>query len=673
MIFETIDIEATKLPKSEPWIQGAYLCSIGMETGDTSKDAEYLHDTSTVWCFNHVSEPIRDHSEMLKEIQSRIDKADFLVFHNAKFDLAWLLHAGIKWDSKPIYCTMIGEYLLYGQNPDVSLKLNSCCARRNMGSKIDLMAQFWDEGFETDEIPWDVHNEYLRQDVHLTKKLFLDQHKAIKKAKLTKVASVTFDVCKILTHMEYNGVEFDLKGAKKYVEEYDAKLALLDEELVKIAGIKFYPGSPTQLAAVMYGGKLKKKIKALVAKQRKDGTYRVSTRNEEIFVPVKGLGFIPHESTLSDKTGQYSTGKKARLLIHCDTQQQRDFFNVLDERANAQKAYSTLISDRNDSSGLIRKIGTDGRVHPTFNQTTVRTGRLSSSNPNGQNLPRGTTSPIKKLFLASPGDNFIINCDLSQIEWRTAAGLSQDETMCDEVRHGFDTHTFAAQEWFGGKDLDRDSPEFKAKRQSAKTFNFRMIYNGTAQSFYNDGAMPPYSLEQYKDIVDKFWKKYSGLRKWQKKNEKLVKKNGYIRNVSGRILTFAYNENPDKGPIGYNFNAICNYPVQSISADCIFLAMREIWNRVQAKGLKAKLVLQVHDSVVWDAPREEVYDICKICGEVFSSLRELVKDYYGWDVNVPLTGEISFGKNYGTQCKGFLPDAITKEFIEEKLSEFIDK
>ena len=665
MRFETIDIEATMLPSIHPWSPGSYLCSLCMEEGEVGKSNEFLQETSEVWFFNHISYPIRDHNEMIKEIIARVNATDLLVFHNAKFDLAWLIEMGIEFDHKPIWCTMVGEYILYGQNKDVSKSLNSCCERRKFGQKVDQMAEFWNNGIQTDEIPIDIHDKYVRQDVHLTKKLFLDQIKQIKKAKLEKIAYISFEVSKILAHMEYNGAAFNKAAAEAYVKDYERKLEELDKEIQEVAGIKFSPGSPDQLNAVMFGGQIKREVLELVAKGRKDGTFRVYTRKSVLSENIKGLGFTPHESTLSKKTLKYSTGNKARLLMHCENEQQKKFFELLDARSNAQKVYTTLTSKNNEESGLLRKIGKDGRIHPNFNQAVTATGRLSSSNPNGQNLPRSGTSPLKKLITSSLG--YIVNGDLSQIEWRMAAALSKDKVMVDELWTGFKVHDYVAQEYFGVKGLDPSDKAYKSARQHAKTFNFRMIYNGAGKSFYNDGSMPSHPLKFYEQMVEDFWKKYHGLRSWQKKNEAIVKKQGYLRNKSGRILTFHYNANPENGPIGYNFNAICNYPVQSGSTDLMFLAMVDIWRKYRKLGLKSKLIFQVHDSLVWDCPKEEVYIISKICSETFDNLAKLALDYYEWEINVPLTGEISIGKTYGDLDVEFKSQEITEENINKYL------
>ena len=662
-MFEVLDSEATKLPHSEPWDSKAYICSWCMESGEIDTPDTHMQDTSTVWLFNHVSEPIRPHKKMLAEMQARIDKADLLVFHNAKFDLAWLLHMGIKFDHKDVWCTMLGDYMLYGQNPDVALNMNACAKRRRLGQKVGDMADFWDNGFETDEIPFDVHDKYVRQDVHLTKQLFLRQYNELKKAGVDKIAYFAMQLTKMLARMEYNGLYFDAKEAKKYGVEYKEKVAVLRKDMQTLAGVPFSHKSSVQMETVMYGGTLKKEVQELVAKQRKDGTFRVYTRKAIMEYDYPGLGFEPSDQSFSKKTGRYSTGKKARALLKASTPKQKDFIKLLNDVSVTQKVVSTLIGsdeaddDETNDKGLVSKVDKRSRLHPRFNQTVTRTGRLSSSNPNGQNFPRSGTSPIKKLIKSQLG--YIVNADLSQIEWRNAGCLSRDPIMCEELWHNFDVHTDRAKRSFGGDKLDSHSKEFKAMRQASKTFNFRMIYGGTAKAFFYDGNMPDFPLQKYEEIVQDFYKKYKGLRAWQLANKRLLDKQKYLRSPSGRVLTFKNNTNPDDGPLGYSPQQVCNYPVQSFSTDCMLVAMYEVYKTLTALNLKSQVILQVHDSLVFDCPPEEVWIVSNICTKAFESIPQLIKKYFDYDMGIPITCEVAIGKTYGDLKTEFKASEVT--------------
>lgn len=636
----SIDIEASKLPNSDPWNIGSFLCSIGLRSSEDSWHEEYF--------FNHETELLRPHAELIAEIQGRIDSSDMLVFHNAKFDMNWLRHVGIKFEHKSIWCCMIAEYLLFGQNPEVELKLNTVAARYELGSKIDAMAEYWKNGFETDRIPYQLHKDYLAQDTLLTLQVFEKQLGRVKDAGLGKLAHLSFETSKVLSRMECHGIPFDKDKALEFVDQYRGKLTELDAKLLEAFGYKINFASSDQLGAALFGGSIKHEVQEIVAKQRKNGTYRVYTRKAVAMRALPGVGFVPHVSTKSKKTGKFSVGKKALAWLRWETHQQEQVLKLLTERSNAAKVYSTLISDSSDDGGLLRKIGKDGRLHPTFGQTFTSTGRLASSNPNGQNFPRTGTSPIKSLIKPSNG-NVIVDCDKSQIEWRMAASLSKDKLMCDEIWHGFDVHTDRVHRSFlpEGQEIDESSKEFKKLRGTAKTFNFRMIYNGKAQSFYYDADMPRYTLEQWKQIVPDFYKKYFELRKWQEANRSVVDSLGYLRNPSGRFLTFKYWTDEDDRPDGYNFNAICNYPIQSASFDLIMLALVLIYKKMQQQGLTSNIILQVHDSLVFECPPEEVYQVGRICLDVFDDIPRLAKEYFDWDILVPIIGECKIGSSYG--------------------------
>ena len=666
---EIFDAETTKLPNVDPWNSKSYLCTWAAVAADTeAEDTHSLDDTASFWLFNHNTAPIGNHEQMLIDIQARVDACDILVFHNAKFDLQWMIKNGIKFDHKPVWCTMLTEFVLYGQDKLISKTLADCCARRKLPAKTDLVKQFWDNGIETDEIPVGILEEYNKNDVLITKQLFLRQIREVKKAGLSDIVFISCQVTKMLARMEYNGFVFDKEAAIEYAHQFEQEVEELQEKLCAIAKCEFKASSSTQLNAVLFGGSIKRRVKELVARQLKAGNFKLSTRWAECLVPVKGLGFTPHESTLSKKTLTYSTGRKARELLQPETAQQRDFLNVLDDIATVQKALSTILGSKKDT-GLINKVCEDGKIHPEFWQISTVTGRLSSRNPNGQNFPRSGTSPIKKLIKSERG--VILNADLSQIEWRIAASLSRDEVMCEEIRNGFDAHADRARTSFVEPGTDEKSPEFKAARQASKTFNFRMIYGGTAKAFYYDGKMPKFELKKYEEIVNHFYEKYEGLRKWQLANHKLATKQKYIRNDTGRILVFPEEES-DKGFKYVSLTKVCNYPVQSAATDCMLVGMYMIYQKLLELNLKSVYILQVHDSVVFDCAPEEAHLVAKICRDAFCSIPELVKEFYGYEINIPITCEVTIGKDYGDKGVELKADDITPEKIEEAVKKVLD-
>ena len=267
---------------------------------------------------------------------------------------------------------------------------------------------------------------------------------------------------------------------------------------------------------------------------------------------------------------------------------------------------------------------------------------------NAQNLPRGNTSPIKKFV--KPLKDYIVNIDLSQIEWRIAADLSGDKTMIDELWHGLDIHTDNATKFFGAGKYEKTSDEFKSLRTTAKVLGFRLLYGGSATGFFKDPSMPSYSKKKWTEIVDAFYGKYSGLKSWQESNVVKATAQGYIRNPSGRVLTFDKSIGFD-GTEETNGRQVSNYPVQSASSDVMYLFMDRMYSRIKELGLDADLRLQVHDSMVFDVSRKDVHVLCKEAIKIMNTLPSACKEYFGWDIKVPLMGECEVGKTYGDTRK----------------------
>lgn len=641
MSYCTIDIECSKAPKHMPWTTGSYLCSVGIERQD---------GTSTVWFFNPNDRP---HEELLAEIQQEIDSVDFLIGHNIKFDLNWLKWIGLNAKDKPVWCTMVADYLINGQRK-LEYSLNAVAKRYGLGHKLDAMAMYWQAGYETDEIPLEIHEDYLKQDVHLTHDVFKKQLPLIERASLGKITELSFRLTQILSDMEVSGAAFDKEEAIAYCNQTREQVKAMDKTLVDLAGIDFTPSSSSQLSAVLFGGSLKKELRELVARQLKSGKYKITTRKAKVDIPVKGLGFKVPEGCLSKKTGLPSVDKNTIDLLKAKDKRSKSFLNVLREQRKLQKVVSTIAgsSDENEK-GLVAAVGKDGRLHPSFNQCVTRTGRLSSSDPNGQNLSRKGTSPIKTFFKSQKG--VIVNLDLAQIEWRIAAELSKDPVMIHELNEGLDIHTDNAIRFLDAGKYERGSEEFKQVRTIAKTISFRLLYGGSAEGFFRDQRMPDYSLKRWREIVNAFYQKYQGLKRWQDANIQTASARGYIRNPSGRVLTF--DEEVKYGIESVDVKQVKNYPVQSGSTDVMYLCMVKILEKIQASGINPLLILQVHDSLVFDCTIEEAETLCRIGIETFKSLPALAKEYFGWDIVVPLTGDCEVGYDYGN----------TKEIKEEEM------
>ena len=231
----------------------------------------------------------------------------------------------------------------------------------------------------------------------------------------------------------------------------------------------------------------------------------------------------------------------------------------------------------------------------------------------------------------------ILDADLSSLEYRVAAELSRDKVMIQEIVDGLDIHSANAINLFGDVKY----------RQEAKILTFRMIYGGSAYAFYMDHKMPSFSQKKWDSIVENFYTKYSRLKRWQDENFALVCKQGWYEAFTGRrwILN---KERKNNGAVEYNRPSVCNYIVQGVSTgDIVPLCMITLNNILKRNKLNdAKIINQVHDSIVIDCPDKYVEDVAHYAIHTFRRIPELVKSYWGYDWIVPMDGECKAGHDW---------------------------
>ena len=212
--------------------------------------------------------------------------------------------------------------------------------------------------------------------------------------------------------------------------------------------------------------------------------------------------------------------------------------------------------------------------------------------------------------------------------------------MITEIKGGVDQHAAACVDLM-------ELPLTKENRTDAKIFNFRMIYGGSPFSFYKDPKMPNFSLKKWETIVNNFYAKYTGLKKWHDRLMVEVRRNkGYLINPTGRKL--AFKKKKKKGVWDYHRPNVLNYPVQSLAADIIHICMVEARNQVKEACPNTKFLMQVHDSLIFDSPKKEVDTAARICYNIFIDLPHYIESYFGFKWNVPLTGECEVGETWGT-------------------------
>lgn len=279
----------------------------------------------------------------------------------------------------------------------------------------------------------------------------------------------------------------------------------------------------------------------------------------------------------------------------------------------------------------MKEIAPDGRIHTSFMMTVTDTGRLSSREPNLQNIPirKSFGAQIRKMFVAGPG-RVLVDADYSQIELRLLAHISGDENMISAFRSGEDIHRVTASQVFGTAP-ELVSPE---QRSAAKAVNFGIVYGMSAWSLAQDIGVSPARAKEY---MDAYLDKYAGVREYQKNIVQQARSDGYVSTVFGRRRALPELKSSNFALRSFGERVALNMPVQGTAADIIKMAMVSVHRRLEREGLEAKLILQVHDELIVEAPEAEAGRVKDILKEEMESAAQF---------SVPLTAEAAMGKTW---------------------------
>lgn len=623
-----------------PWEPGFYLTCLSYHW-----IIDGVADEPKVLWMVHNEVELTPMPPYVAQVQRLVDEATLVVAHNLKHDLNILRYYGVDFERTKLWCTMLVEYLLEGQDASLEWGLDEICARRQLGQKDPTIRNCWEKGMGTHEIPKEWLEFYAKRDVELTGVLYMSQSQEVIENNMEALVELQNEFTMSLSDMEMNGFVCDAHQAEALYNEYHERACLIREDVLSMLGdVRINLASGPQLSAALFGGECEVSWKEWVTKTLKtkpETRYYEKTYRARLSLP--GFFRAPAKSE-TKKDGVYSTDKNTIEALPARTKDQRRIKELLLDLSKVEKICETL-RGKSDGTGLISKI-IEGVIHPKFNQCVTATGRLSSSDPNSQNLPRGSTSPIKQCI--RPAFDTIVQFDLSQIEWRAAAWLSQDRTMIHEINSGVDQHIEACTKIMGLKFTNKSDPESKENRNYAKVFNFRMIYGGTAHGFFSDPKMPEFSKSRWGSIVSEFYTKYSGLKDWQDINIMGATVAGRIVLPTGR--RFHFNKTAFRqGVYNYNERQFKNYPVQGLAGGDILPLVCILCRRgLRENGLLTKLILTVHDSIVFDCPQDEVLRVSKLCMLIVQNLPQYIEDWFGINWNVKLDGEIEAGPNYGS-------------------------
>lgn len=432
--------------------------------------------------------------------------------------------------------------------------------------------------------------EYAAEDADITYQLF--QHLNAKIVPDEKVyqlyKTIEMPLVYVLSEMEYSGVKIDKNLLDEYSIELGQKINNLEKRIFEIAGLRFNLSSPKQLGEVLF---------------------------EKLQLPYKGS---------KTKTGQYSTDESKLAELEGEFEIAR----LMMEHRTLTKLKSTYV----DALPKLINLNT-GKIHSSFNQTIAATGRLSSTNPNLQNIPIKTAEgrKIRQAFVPSDENHILLAADYSQIELRLIAQISQDNAMLEAFIKNQDIHTATAAGIYG-VELSEVTPD---QRRNAKTVNFSIIYGAGATNLSQQLNI---SRAEAKKLIEQYFNQYTGLKKYMSDIVEFAQEKGYVETLLGRkrILRDINSKNGMARSAAERIAV--NTPIQGTAADMIKVAMINIFQEMKVRNMKSKLILQVHDELVFDAYKPELEELKKIVEEkMISAIPEL---------KVPILVSIDTGEHW---------------------------
>ncbi len=508
--------------------------------------------------------------------------------HNIKFDMQVLRLYDVDVKGK-LYDTMVAHYVAESEKRHKMDILAETYLGYSPVPIEELIGKKGKNQKSMRDVPLDIITEYASEDADITFQLKGVTDKLIAKKEAQKLLDeVELPLIKVLCDMECEGINLDTEFLKKNSEELATELLQLQENVFKLAGVVFNLDSPKQLGTILF---------------------------EQMKIPYKGK---------KTKTGQFSTNEET--LSQLDGE--HEIIPYILKYRELKKLKSTYV----DALPALINPRTN-RVHTTFNQTIAATGRLSSINPNLQNIPIRTERgrQVRKAFIPRDKDHILLAADYSQIELRIIAEISKDPGMMKAFIDGEDIHTTTAANVFHitNDEVDRD------QRRIAKAVNFGIAYGQSAFGLSQTLRIP---RGQAKEIIDTYFEKFPGIKSYKTETVEFARKHGYVETLMKRRRYLRdINSRNHTVRSQAERNAI-NSPIQGSAADMIKVAMIKVFDAMQKAKLKSKMLLQVHDELVFDAHRSELDQLKALVEENMKNAMP--------GLTVPIKVEMGTGENW---------------------------
>ena len=514
------------------------------------------------------------------------DESILKIGQNLKYDISMLAQYGISVKGK-MFDTMLAHYLLEPEQ------------RHNMDYLAEVYLNYVTIPIEDligkgrqqktmREVPMELVKEYAAEDADITLQLYEKLLPLLKENGVEKLFyEIEMPLVPVLSHMEANGVKIDTENLQQISEEFGGEIHKVEEEIYTLAGTPFNIASPKQLGEILF-----EKLKI-------------------------------DEKAKKTKTGQYATGEEVLQKLshkHPIIQKILDYRSFTKLKSTYLDALPALVNPK------------DGLIHTSYNQAVTATGRLSSNNPNLQNIPVRTAQgrEIRRAFVPRSPQYTLLAADYSQIELRIIAHLSQDPAMVADFNLGHDIHAATAAKVFHVP----MNEVTKEQRSRAKAVNFGIIYGMSA---FGLAERMELSRSEAADIIKKYFEEYAGIKEYMNRSIALAKERGYAETILGRRRYLRDINGANSVVRGFAERNAINAPIQGSSADMIKIAMIGIHQELERLKMQSKMMLQVHDELVFDAHLDEL-----------DTLKSIVNDKMvnALPLSVPVVVEMNTGNNW---------------------------
>ncbi|MBL7738333.1 MAG: DNA polymerase I [Chitinophagaceae bacterium] len=571
------------------------ICFDTETTGIDANDAELVGMSFSVKAGEAYYVPCPAEQEKTKEILSFFeplfsDKKKVWVGQNLKYDMLVMKWYGIELAGN-IFDTMLAHYVI---EPDGKRGMDILSTRYLGYEPVHIEELIGKKGKSQGnmrDVELEKIKDYAAEDADITLQLKEKFVPLLKEKEVEKVFSeVENPLVKVLADMEYEGIKVDVDFLTDYSKELEKEAKKAEESVYKQAGVRFNLSSPKQLGEVLFD-----KLKL-------------------------------DPSAKKTKTGQYQTGEDVLLKLAAKGHQIVDDILAYRELTKLKSTYVDALPQ------LINR--KTGRVHTTYGQAVAVTGRLQSNNPNLQNIPVRTDrgKEVRKAFIPRDSKHILLSADYSQIELRIVAAISGDKNMCAAFKKGTDIHTATAAKVYSVLDDDVT----KEMRYKAKSVNFGIIYGQGAFGLADNLGI---SRTEAKEIIDNYKKEFPGIQRYMDDTINFAREHGYVQTLMGRKRWLRDINSANFTVRGFAERNAINSPIQGTAADMIKLAMQKVHAAMKKEKMQSKMLLQVHDELVFDALKTEVKELKPLIIECMQSAMPLPH-------GVPVTAECGEGKNW---------------------------